>query len=126
LGTHLTLDLAGRVKFGPDIQWIDDPTDYTLDGGRLDEAYAAITEYLPSIDRNSLTGDYTGIRYAAREVSSNVMDRPKLGPPGLKFQDFVIRMEDGFPGFVNLLGIESPGLTSSLAIAEDVDALLKR
>ena len=53
-------------------------------------------------------------------------DRPKLGPQGSKFQDFIIRMEEGFPGFVNLLGVESPGLTSSLAIAEMVDDLVKR
>ena len=55
-----------------------------------------------------------------------VDNSPKLGPKGSKFQDFVIRLEDGFPGFVNLLGIESPGLTASLAIAEDVDSLLQR
>ena len=62
LGTHLTLDLAGRVKFGPDIQWIEDPTDYRVNDAHLDEVYEAVRQYLPDIDRNALVGDYTGIR----------------------------------------------------------------
>lgn len=124
LGTHLTLDLAGRIRFGPDIRWVTDPTDYKVNDSHLDDVYAAVSQYLPNIDRNSLAGDYTGIRLNPLNTESN--KRPKLGPKGSAFQDFVIRLEDGFPGFVNLLGIESPGLTSSLAIAEDVDSLLKR
>lgn len=66
LGTHLTLDLAGRVKFGPDIQWITDPTDYSVNDAHLDDVYAAVTQYLPNIDRSALAGDYTGIRYDHR------------------------------------------------------------
>jgi 2-hydroxyglutarate dehydrogenase len=62
LGTHLTLDLAGRIRFGPDVQWITDPTDYTVSESYLNEVYEAISQYLPSVDRKSLTGDYTGIR----------------------------------------------------------------
>jgi 2-hydroxyglutarate dehydrogenase len=124
LGTHLTLDLSGRIRFGPDIEWITNPTDYKVNDSHLDEVYEAVREYLPGIERQGLAGDYTGIRY---DLTCNMADlRPKLVPPGSKFQDFVIRMEEGYPGFINLLGIESPGLTSSLAIAEDVDALLKR
>ena len=71
LGTHLTLDLSGRVKFGPDIQWIADPTDYTVDDSRLDEVYASVAEYLPTIDRNSLNGDYAGIRYNIKLTSKS-------------------------------------------------------
>jgi 2-hydroxyglutarate dehydrogenase len=59
----LTLDLAGRIRFGPDIQWITDPTDYKVNDSNLDEVYTAVSEYLPNIDRKSLAGDYTGIRY---------------------------------------------------------------
>lgn len=65
LGTHLTLDLAGRVRFGPDIQWITEPTDYKVNDAHLDEVYAAVSEYLPNVDRSALSGDYTGIRYSA-------------------------------------------------------------
>ena len=68
LGTHLTLDLAGRIRFGPDVQWITDPTDYKINDSHLDEVYAAVSEYLPNIDRNSLAGDYTGIRYASQNT----------------------------------------------------------
>ena len=57
------MDLAGRVKFGPDIQWIRDPTDYSVNEAHLDDVYAAVTQYLPNIDRSALAGDYTGIRY---------------------------------------------------------------
>jgi L-2-hydroxyglutarate oxidase LhgO len=124
LGTHLTLDLAGRIRFGPDVEWTTDPRDYKINDSHLDDVYAAVQEYLPNIDRDALAGDYVGIRYFQPQATD---DRPKLGPKGqggLGVTDFVIRLEDGFPGFVNLLGIESPGLTSSLAIAEDVDVLL--
>jgi 2-hydroxyglutarate dehydrogenase len=62
LGTHLTLDIAGRIRFGPDVEWITDPTDYSVSLANLDTAYSAISEYLPGVDRNSLVGDYTGIR----------------------------------------------------------------
>ncbi|KAK6507469.1 hypothetical protein TWF481_005901 [Arthrobotrys musiformis] len=111
LGTHLTLDMAGRMRFGPDVEWVDDPHDLVARDSRLQEAVGAVSTYLPGIKRDVLAADYCGIR-------------PKLQPKGGGFQDFVIREEEGFSGFVNLLGIESPGLTSSLGIAEMVDEVL--
>ena len=116
LGTHLTLDMGGRVRFGPDVEWIEDPNDYRVNDSRLPEALKEIETYLPGVDRDSVNPDYSGIR-------------PKLRKPGAVtsekvYQDFHIVKEDGFKGFVNLLGIESPGLTSSLAIAEEVEELL--
>lgn len=117
LGTHLTLDLAGRIRFGPDVEWVDDPNDLTPNASRLDQAVAEIKKYLPGVDAGALVPDYAGIR-------------PKLAPKGAalatdkNFNDFIVRKEEGYEGWVNLLGIESPGLTSSLAIAEMVDQLL--
>jgi 2-hydroxyglutarate dehydrogenase len=116
LGTHLTLDMAGRIRFGPDVEWIDDPTDLKVNDSRLAEALNDIQTYLPGIDRNAVHLDYAGVR-------------PKLGKlgavtSGKGFQDFYITKEQGFEGFINLLGIESPGLTSSLAIAEHVESML--
>jgi 2-hydroxyglutarate dehydrogenase len=118
LGTHLTLDLSNppRVRFGPDVEWVDDPNDYTPNRKRIEEAVDDIQSYLPGIERDKIEVDYCGIR-------------PKLGRLGAVasakgFQDFVIRREDGFPGFINLLGIESPGLTSCLAIGEEVESML--
>jgi 2-hydroxyglutarate dehydrogenase len=118
LGTHLTLDMAGRIRFGPDVEWTDDPADYTPNRANLSAALDEIQSYLPSIDREAIDLDYVGIR-------------PKLGRAsatsgGKGFVDFWIEKEEGFEGFVNLLGIESPGLTSSLAIAERVEELLYR
>lgn len=116
LGTHLTLDMGGRIRFGPDVEWIDDPTDLKPSPARLRDAIPEIQAYLPNVDPGAIDLDYCGIR-------------PKLGRGGVLntgkgFQDFVIQEESGFPGFVNLLGIESPGLTSSLAIAEMVEGIL--
>ncbi|KAI0379804.1 FAD dependent oxidoreductase [Hypomontagnella monticulosa] len=112
LGTHLTLDLAGRMRFGPDVEWTEDASDYTVNPARLDSAIPEIRKYLPDIDVSALAPDYAGVR-------------PKLRPAGTKeFIDFYIRKEDGFEGWVNLLGIESPGLTSSLAIGELVRDML--
>lgn len=116
LGTHLTLDMGGRVRFGPDVEWVVDPNDYRVSDSRLPEALDEIEAYLPGIDRDAVNLDYAGIR-------------PKLGNEGAVasgkgFQDFYIKNEEGFEGFVNLLGIESPGLTSSLAIAEEVERLM--
>jgi 2-hydroxyglutarate dehydrogenase len=120
LGTHLTLDLAGRVRFGPDVEWVDDATDLRPNPARLEEAISVIQTYLPGVRREAIGLDYCGIR-------------PKVGGRGSAtagdgFQDFIIRREggEGLDGFVNLLGIESPGLTSCLAIAEMVEALLYR
>ncbi|OCK76796.1 FAD dependent oxidoreductase [Lepidopterella palustris CBS 459.81] len=116
LGTHLTLDMAGRVRFGPDVEWVDDPSDLRVNDRNLSAAIDDIQTYLPSIDRSAIGLDYAGIR-------------PKLGKMGAVtsgkgFQDFYIKEEEGFEGFINLLGIESPGLTSCLAIAEEVERLL--
>ncbi|KAJ3089266.1 hypothetical protein HK102_006792 [Quaeritorhiza haematococci] len=110
LGVHLTLDMTGRLKFGPDVMYVDDLNDYGMDGmteKRLDRFFEAIVEYLPSVQREQLQPDYCGIR-------------PKLSARGEPFRDFVIEEESahGLPRFVNLIGIESPGLTSSLAIAD--------
>ena len=118
LGTHLTLDMAGRVRFGPDVEWVDSPDDLSPNPSRLNEALDEIETYLPGIERDKVGLDYCGIR-------------PKLGKlgavaSGKGFQDFVIREEEGFDGFVNLLGIESPGLTSCLAIGEMVEGMLYR
>ncbi|KAK4985909.1 hypothetical protein LTR50_005635 [Elasticomyces elasticus] len=120
LGTHLTLDMAGRVRFGPDVEWVDSPTDLAPTGNseRFQAALEEIRTYLPGIDTDAVALDYAGIR-------------PKLGKlgavaSGKGFQDFYIEHEKGFEGFVNLLGIESPGLTSSLAIAEYVHDMLYR
>lgn len=118
LGTHLTLDLGGRIRFGPDVEWVDDPNDLKPSPARLQQALPEILAYLPRVNPEAIDLDYCGIR-------------PKLGRggsvnTGKGFQDFIIREEEGFPGFINLLGIESPGLTSSLAIGEMVDGLLYR
>jgi L-2-hydroxyglutarate oxidase LhgO len=65
------LDLAGRIRFGPDVQWITDPTDYKVSDSHLDEVHKAVSEYLPTIDRDSLAGDYTGIRYLPFHIASD-------------------------------------------------------
>lgn len=118
LGTHLTLDLAGRIRFGPDVEWVDDPNDLVANGKQLSLAIQDIKKYLPAVDESCIDTDYAGIR-------------PKLargggGVEGKGFLDFIIRKEEGFEGWVNLLGIESPGLTASLAIGDEVDRLMYR
>lgn len=112
LGVHLTLDLAGQARFGPDVRWIEE-VNYRFDGSRFDEFIAAIRSYWPGLDPARLTEGYTGIR-------------PKLAGPGAPAADFRIDGPDvhGIPGLVNLFGIESPGLTSCLAIADHVRGLL--
>jgi L-2-hydroxyglutarate oxidase LhgO len=110
LGVHLTLDLAGRMKFGPDVEWLGDidpaTIDYTVSPARGDSFYAAVRTYWPSMPDGVLTADYSGVR-------------PKLSGPGEAAADFCIQgpAEHGLDGIVQLIGIESPGLTSSLAIA---------
>jgi L-2-hydroxyglutarate oxidase LhgO len=112
LGIHLTLDLAGRARFGPDVQWIQ-TLDYAVDQRRGDAFYAAVRRYWPGLPDGSLRAAYAGVR-------------PKISGPGQPAADFRI---DGPPGpdvpLVNLFGIESPGLTASLAIAEHVTELLQ-
>ena len=108
LGVHLTLDLAGRARFGPDVQWVDAP-EYTVDPRRADRFYAAIRTYWPGLPDESLQPAYAGIR-------------PKISGPAAAAADFRIDGPGvhGVPGIVNLFGIESPGLTASLAIAAHV------
>ncbi len=105
LGVHVTLDLAGQARFGPDVAWIDE-VDYTFDDSRRSDFEAAILRYFPDLDPARMHPGYTGIR-------------PKISGPGEPAADFRIDGpgDHGVPGLVNLLGIESPGLTASLAIA---------
>ncbi|HEX3773755.1 MAG TPA: NAD(P)/FAD-dependent oxidoreductase [Polyangiaceae bacterium] len=108
LGIHLTLDLAKQARFGPDVSWVES-VDYTFDERRAQMFYTAIRQYYPALAEDSLLPGYTGIR-------------PKLGPASAPAQDFVVQGASihGVPGLVNLYGIESPGLTASLALAECV------
>lgn len=117
LGTHLTFDLGGQLRFGPDLEWVDKETaldlDYSVSEGRLAEAAKSIATYFPSITVDQLQPSYSGVR-------------PKLLSPEeskTNFADYYIKEEEGFRGFVNLMGIESPGLTSSWAIAEHVASI---
>ncbi len=113
LGVHLTLDLGGQAKFGPDVQWVDDPADLQVDPRRGDAFYAEVRKYWPALADGALQPGYAGMR-------------PKINAPHEAAADFMIQgpAEHGVPGLVNLLGIESPGLTSSLAIADEVCARL--
>lgn len=113
LGVHLTLDLGGAGRFGPDTQWIEG-IDYGLDASRGESFYAAIRTYWPELKDGALAPSYTGIR-------------PKLAPEGGPATDFTIDGPEahGVPGLVNLFGIESPGLTASLAIAGEAVARLE-
>src|SRR5271165_5692745 len=106
LGVHLTVDLGGQARFGPDVEWIDS-IDYTVDPSRSDGFYAAVRKYWPGLKDGALQPGYAGIR-------------PKIVPKGAPAQDFVIQgpREHGVAGLVNLFGIESPGLTASMAIAD--------
>jgi L-2-hydroxyglutarate oxidase LhgO len=112
LGIHLTLDLSGRARFGPDVEWID-VLDYAVDPRRAERFYSAVRRYWPRLPDGSLRAAYAGVR-------------PKISGPGEPAADFRI---DAPPAFnvplVNLFGIESPGLTASLAIAQHVAQLLR-
>jgi len=114
LGVHATIDLGGRVRFGPDVEYVDG-IDYRVDEGKRDTFHASILTYLPLLAKESLNPDMSGIR-------------PKLQGPGEDIRDFVIREESrlGLPGWVNLIGIESPGLTACLAIARRVAGMVKQ
>ncbi|CAN7167451.1 NAD(P)/FAD-dependent oxidoreductase [Trinickia sp. LjRoot230] len=111
LGVHLTLDLGGQARFGPDVEWVES-INYDIDPGRADSFYAAIREYWPALRDGALQPAYAGIR-------------PKLSGPGESAADFLLQgpAAHGVRGLVNLFGIESPGLTASLAIAQRVCAL---
>jgi len=113
LGTHVTLDLAGRARFGPDVQWIDG-VDYGFDESRAASFYRSIRSYFPALADGALEPGYTGVR-------------PKLSGPGEPAADFLVQgpAEHGVPGLVQLFGIESPGLTAVLPLAELVHQLLE-
>ncbi|MDI6726012.1 MAG: NAD(P)/FAD-dependent oxidoreductase [Smithellaceae bacterium] len=113
LGIHATLDLAGRVRFGPDTLYTD-VLDYRVDETARASFYQAISRYLPAMKIEYLTPDMSGIR-------------PKLQGPGEPYRDFIIREEkqNGLRGMINLIGIESPGLTSCLAIGQRVLSLVR-
>ncbi len=108
LGVHLTVDLGGQARFGPDVEWLD-TIDYTVNPARADSFYAAVRKYWPDLKDGALQPGYAGIR-------------PKTVPPGKPGQDFVVQgpQTHGVPGLINLFGIESPGLTASLALADHV------
>ncbi|HTV88205.1 MAG TPA: NAD(P)/FAD-dependent oxidoreductase [Stellaceae bacterium] len=108
LGVHITLDLAGQARFGPDVEWID-RVDYTVDPRRGDKFYAAVRRYWPELRDGALQPGYAGIR-------------PKISGPAEAAADFVVQgpQTHGVPGLVNLYGIESPGLTASLPLADAV------
>lgn len=111
LGVHITVDLGGQAKFGPDVEWIEG-IDYSVDPHRADRFYAAVRRYWPALEDGALQPGYAGIR-------------PKIVPPGAPAQDFAVQgpVEHGVGGLINLFGIESPGLTASLALADQVRAV---
>ena len=112
LGIHVVLDLGGRMRFGPDVEWIEHEN-YDVDPGRAPSFYKRIREFWPGLPDNSLIPDYAGIR-------------PKISGPGEPALDFIIDApkDHGVPRLVMLFGIESPGLTSSLSIGEEVASYL--
>ena len=114
LGVHLTLDMNGRARFGPDVEWID-LVDYAVDPRRGDAFYAAVRSYWPDLPDGALQPDYSGVR-------------PKIERPGGSNTDFLIQDQrsHGVAGLINLFGIESPGLTSSLAIADWVAGIIQK
>ncbi|MGY2374319.1 NAD(P)/FAD-dependent oxidoreductase [Pseudomonas sp. SDO524_S393] len=113
LGVHMTVDLGGQARFGPDTEWVETER-YDVLPGRADSFYSAIRSYWPGLPDNSLQPGYSGIR-------------PKISAPGEPARDFLIssEQEHGIPGLINLFGIESPGLTSCLAIARQTRALIQ-
>ena len=124
LGTHLTLDLDGNVRFGPDVENIGDPStsfanpDFwqehlTPSSERIASIGKAVQDYLPGIDPTLLSPDYSGIR-------------PNIAPPNSGFSDFLIRHSRGRKGLVEMLGFNSPGLTSGLAVGEYVAAMIRK
>ena len=113
LGVHLTLDLGGQARFGPDLEWLDvdapEAIDYAVDARRADAFEQAVRRYWPGLPAGALRPDYSGVR-------------PRIHGPGETAPDFRIdgAARHGWPGLVNLFGIESPGLTAALALGEHV------
>ncbi|MGD8217100.1 NAD(P)/FAD-dependent oxidoreductase [Pseudomonas thivervalensis] len=114
LGVHMTVDWGGQARFGPDTEWVE-TEDYQVNPARADSFYSAIRSYWPDLPDGSLQPGYSGIR-------------PKISAPGEPARDFMIssQREHDVPGLINLFGIESPGLTSCLAIAQHVRELIER
>jgi L-2-hydroxyglutarate oxidase LhgO len=114
LGVHLTLDLGGQAKFGPDVQWVDRPDDLVVSMEHEEAFYQEVRKYWPALPDNSLQPGYAGMR-------------PKISAPHEVAADFYIQgpAHHGVKGLVNLFGIESPGLTSSLAIGDEVRKALQ-
>lgn len=112
LGVHVTLDMGGQLRFGPDVEWVDE-LNYDVDPARAEAFYDAIRAYWPDLPDGALAPGYAGIR-------------PKIAKPGGSGEDFIVQgpQETGVSGMVALYGIESPGLTASLPIAEHVASLL--
>jgi L-2-hydroxyglutarate oxidase LhgO len=112
LGVHVTLDLAGRARFGPDLEWVDAP-DYDVVPARAEKFYPAIRRYWPELPDGALQPGYAGVR-------------PKLAPAGAPERDWAILGPEatGVPGLINLFGIDSPGLTACLAVADAVGRML--
>ena len=112
LGVHVTIDLGGQVRFGPDVEWVD-ALDYDVDPTRAEVFYDAVRQYYPGLKDGAIEPGYAGIR-------------PKISPKGTQAADFVIQgpAAHGVPGLVNLFAIESPGLTACLALAEEVESAL--
>lgn len=112
LGVHVTVDLGGQVRFGPDVEWVEG-IDYDVDPARAEKFYAAVRTYYPALQDGAIQPGYSGIR-------------PKIQAPGEAARDFLIQGADehGVTGLINLYGIESPGMTSSLAIADYVKKLI--
>jgi L-2-hydroxyglutarate oxidase LhgO len=113
LGVHLTLDLGGQAKFGPDVEWVESADDLLVNPARGDAFYAEVRKYWPQLQDNALQTGYAGMR-------------PKINAPTEAAADFMIQgpQDHGIAGLVNLFGIESPGLTSSMAIGQRVAAIL--
>ena len=114
LGVHLTIDLGGQARFGPDVQWVESAGDLVVDPARGEAFYAEVRKYWPALPDGALIPGYAGIR-------------PKISGPDAPAVDFLIQgpADHGVPGLVNLFGIESPGLTSCLAIGAHVAGLLQ-
>ncbi|MDP3355332.1 MAG: NAD(P)/FAD-dependent oxidoreductase [Polaromonas sp.] len=115
LGVHLTLDLGGQAKFGPDVQWVDSPDDLVVDPARGEAFYGEVRKYWPGLPDGALQAGYAGIR-------------PKIQSPSEPARDFLIQgpADHGVRGLVNLFGMESPGLTSALAIGRQVSEMLQK
>ncbi|MDX1541052.1 MAG: NAD(P)/FAD-dependent oxidoreductase [Geminicoccaceae bacterium] len=114
LGIHVTIDLGGQVRFGPDVEWIE-RIDYDVDPKRAEVFYDAVRKYYPGLKDGAIEPGYAGIR-------------PKIGPKGAPAADFIVQgpATHGVPGLVNLFAIESPGLTAALALAGEVERALEQ